>query len=136
MSQVESLFTKHWINIDRAKRGSANYKAFLIKERAKIIKDRRSDFEFLELFKDSDSYIFTAENSKKPLSREAFTNLINKFIKDCARKIDQNPRISSHSFRVGFIIQFCRDTNNIEFVHQVIGHAKINTTSQYVEDPF
>ena len=105
MNQVESLFTKHWINIDRAKRSPANHKAFLTKEGAKILKERRSDFKFLELFKDSDSYIFTAENSKKLLLREAFTNLINKFIKDCARKMDQNSHISSHSFRVGFITQ-------------------------------
>jgi len=105
MNQVESLFTKHWISIDRAKRGPANHKAFLTKEGSKIMKERRSDFEFLQLFKDSESYIFTAENSKKPLAREAFTNLINKFMKDCARKMDQNPYISSHSFRVGFITQ-------------------------------
>ena len=96
------------------------------------MKERRSDFEFLELFKDSDSYIFTAENSKKPLSREAFTNLINKFIKDCARKMDQNPHISSHSFRVGFITQLWRDTKDIEFVKQTIGHRKLDTTSAYV----
>jgi len=129
MKQVESLFTKDWITIDRVKRGPANHKAFLTKEGAKIMKERRSDFEFLQLFKDSDSYIFTAENSQKPLAREAFTNLINKFMKDCARKMDQNPYISSHSFRVGFITQLWRDTNDIEFVRQAIGHAKIDTTS-------
>jgi len=134
MKQVESLFTKNWISIDRAKRGPANHKAFLTKEGSKIMKERRSDFEFLQLFKDSDSYIFTAENSKKPLAREAFTNLINKFMKDCARQMDQNPYISSHSFRVGFITQLWRDTNDIEFVRQAIGHAKIDTTSQYVEN--
>ena len=134
MKQVESLFTKDWISIDRAKRGPANHKAFLTKEGSRIMKERRSDFEFLQLFKDSDSYIFTPENSKKPLAREAFTNLINKFMKDCARKMDQNPYISSHSFRVGFITQLWRDTNDIEFVRQAIGHAKINTTSQYVEN--
>ena len=136
MNQVESLFTKDWISIDRAKRGPANHKAFLTKEGSRIMKERRSDFEFLQLFKDSDSYIFTAENSKKPLAREAFTNLINKFMKDCARKMDQNPYIyiSSHSFRVGFITQLWRDTNDIEFVRQAIGHAKIDTTSQYVEN--
>ncbi|MDX5585575.1 MAG: tyrosine-type recombinase/integrase [Aureibaculum sp.] len=135
MNRVESLFTKYWISIDRAKRGPTNHKAFLTKEGSKIIKERRSDFEFLELFKESDSYIFTAENSKKPLSREAFTNLINKFMKDWARKMDPNPYyISSHSFRVGFITQFWRDTNDIEFVRQAIGHAKIDTTSQYLEN--
>ena len=134
MNQIESLFTKHWVSIDRAKRGPANHKAFLTKEGAKIMKERRSDFEFLQLFKDSDSYIFTSDNSNKPLAREAFTNLINKFMKNCTRKMDQNPYISSHSFRVGFITQLWRDTNDIEFVRQAIGHAKIDTTSQYVEN--
>lgn len=134
MKQVESLFSNHWISIDRAKRGPANHKAFLTKEGSRIIKERRSDFEFMQLFKDGDSYIFTAENSKKPLAREAFTNSINKFIKECARKMDRNPNLSSHSFRVGFITQLWRDTNDIEFVRQTIGHAKIDITSQYVEN--
>ena len=134
MNQVESLFTKQWINIDRAKRGTANHKALLTKEGTKILKERRSDFEFLQLFKESDSYIFTAENSNKPLSREAFTNLINKFLKDCARKMDQNPHISSYSFGVDFMTQLWRDPNDIEFVRQAICYAKINTTSQYVEN--
>jgi integrase len=52
MKQVESLFTNHWISIDRAKRGPANHKAFLTKEGSRIMKERRSDFEFLQLFKD------------------------------------------------------------------------------------
>ena len=73
MNQVESLFTNHWISIDRAKRGPANHKAFLTKEGGRIMQERRSDFELMQLFKDGDSYIFTAENSKKPLAREAFT---------------------------------------------------------------
>ena len=134
MNQVESLFTNHWISIDRAKRGPANHKAFLTKEGSRIMRERRSDFELMQLFKKSDSYIFTAENSNKPLAREAFTNLINKFIKDCSRRMDRNPNLSSHSFRVGFITQLWRDTNDIEFVRQAIGHAKIDTTSQYVEN--
>lgn len=40
--------------------------------------------------------------------------------------MDRNPNLSSHSFRVGFRTQLWRDTNDIEFVHQVIGHAKID----------
>ena len=134
MNQVESLFTNHWISIDRAKRGPANHKAFLTNEGSRIMRERRSGFELLQLFKKSDSYIFTAENSNKSLAREAFTNLINKFLKDCSRRMDRNPNLSSHSFRVGFITQLWRDTNDIEFVRQAIGHAKIDTTSQYVEN--
>lgn len=134
MNQVKSLFTNHWISIDRAKRGRSNHKAFLTKEGSRIVRERRSDFELMQLFKKSDSYIFTAENSNKPLIREAFINLINKFIKDCSRRMDRNPNLSSHSFRIGFITQLWRDTNNIEFVRQAISHAKIDTTSQYVEN--
>ena len=83
----------------------------------------------MQLFKDGDSYIFTAENSKKALTREAFTNLTNKFMKYCARKMDRNPNILNYNFRIGFITQLWRDTNDIEFVHQAIGHAKIDITS-------
>jgi hypothetical protein len=53
MKQVESLFTHNWISIDRAKRGPGNHKAFLTKEGARIMKDRRSDFELLQLWRDS-----------------------------------------------------------------------------------
>ena len=134
MKQVESLFINHWIAIDRAKRGPANHKAFLTKEGSRIMQERRSDFELMQLFKDGDSYIFTEENSQKPLAQEAFTNLINKFIKECARKMDRNPNLSNHSFRVGFIKQLWRDTHNIEFVRQINGNVKIETTSQYVEN--
>ncbi len=133
MKQVESLFTKHWISINRAKRGPANHKAFLIKEGARIMQERRSDFEFMQLFKDGDSYIFTAENSKKVLTREAFTNLTNKFMKDCARKMDRNPNLSSHSFQIGDITQLWKDNKDIEFVKQSINHRRIDTTSSYVE---
>lgn len=98
------------------------------------MRERRLDFELLQLFKKSDSYIFTAENSNKPLARESFTNLINKFIKDYSRRIDRNSNLSSHSFRVSFITQLWKDTNDIEFVRQAISHAKMDTTSQYVEN--
>ena len=68
MKQVESIFTHNWISIDRAKRGPGNHKAFLTKEGSRIMQERRSDFELLQLLKDGDSYIFTPDNSKKPLA--------------------------------------------------------------------
>lgn len=134
MEQVQTLFQKDWIKIDRAKRGPASHKAFLTKEGAKIIRDRRSDFEFISHFKNSDSHIFTAENSEKPLERESFTALINQFLQDSARKLEGQPILSSHSFRIGFITQLWKDTKDIEFVKQAIGHVNIDTTSQYVQE--
>jgi integrase len=133
MGQVKSLFVNHWIKIDRVKRGPSNHKAFLTREGAIIMKDRLTDFEFLYFSKDDNSYIFTAENSDKPLERESFTSLINQFIKEATVKIDGQPLLTSHSFRIGFITQLWRDTNDIEFVRQTIGHVKIDTTSRYIE---
>jgi site-specific recombinase XerD len=44
------------------------------------------------------------------------------------------PNLTSHNFRIGFITKLWRDTGDIKFVKQAIGHAKINTTSLYVEN--
>lgn len=128
MIQVQTLFTESWIAIDRSKRGPSNHKAFLTREGIKLMRDRAKDFEFMYYFKSEDSYIFTSEYSEKPLERESFTNIVNKFLKHSAEKIDRKPVLSSHSFRIGFISKLWRDTNDIEFVRQTIGHAKINTT--------
>jgi integrase len=51
MNQVGSLFTNHWISIDQAKRGPANHKPFLTKEGSRIMRERRSYFELIQLFK-------------------------------------------------------------------------------------
>jgi site-specific recombinase XerD len=133
MGQVQNLFANHWISIDRLKRGPVSHKAYLNRQGEKIIKARLPDFEFMWHFKTEDSFIFTAEGVDKPLQREAFTNLINKFIKDSASKMDDQPKLSSHSFRIGFITQLWRDSSDIEFVRQSIGHSKIDTTSRYIE---
>lgn len=130
--QIKTLFAKHWIAIDRAKRGPSSHKAFLTQEGQKIIQERLSDIEIILLSKNDNSYIFTAEFSDKPLDREAFNRLVNQFIKNCSGKLEGNPNLKSHSFRIGFISQLWKDTNDIEFVRQSIGHAKIDTTSKYI----
>lgn len=133
MSQVKTLFEKSWIAIDRQKRGPSNHKAFLTKEGTQILKDRWEDFQFLSHWKKSDSYIFTGESSEEPLKLEAFNRIINQFLKQSAAKLERNPKLRSHSFRIGFITQLWRDTNDIEFVRQAIGHTILTTTSRYVE---
>ena len=40
----------------------------------------------------------------------------------------------THSFRIGFISQLWRDTNDIEFVRQAIGHERVESTSFYIEN--
>jgi site-specific recombinase XerD len=40
--------------------------------------------------------------------------------------------ITSHSFRIGYITQLWKDSKDIEFVKQTIGHRNLDTTSAYV----
>lgn len=128
MCQIKNLFTNGWISIDRSKRGHASHKAFLTPQGFKIIKSRKKDFEILMYFKTENSFIFTAQYSDKPLERGPFNRLINEFIKRVSQDMPNKLNLTSHSFRIGFITKLWRDTGDIEFVKQAIGHAKINTT--------
>ena len=51
-----------------------------------------------------------------------------------SKNLPDQPNLKSHSFRTSFITQLWKDTNDIEFVRQVIGHSKLDTTSSYVQD--
>ena len=133
-SQLETLFKENWIAIDRSKRGPSNHKAFLTKEGKKIIQERQKDFQLLFLMKEPNSYIFTAEaNHFKQLDRVAITRDVNKVMREVSSKIPSKPNITSHSFRIGFITQLWKDSKDIEFVKQTIGHRKLDTTSAYIK---
>ena len=133
VSQLETLFKENWIAIDRSKRGPSNHKAFLTKEGKKIIQDRQKDFQLMFLIKEPDSYIFTTEtNHSKQLDRVAITRDVNKVMREVSNQLTGKPNITSHSFRIGFITQLWKDSKDIEFVKQTIGHRKLDTTSAYV----
>ena len=133
VNQLETLIEENWIAIDRSKRGPSNHKAFLTKEGKKIIRDREKDFEFLFLMKRSNSYVFTSEaQHHKPLGRVVITKDVNKVMHQVSNQLSGKPNITSHSFRIGYITQLWKDTKNIEFVKQTIGHRKLDTTSAYV----
>jgi len=134
INQLENLFKYSWIAIDRMKRGPSSHKAFLTQKGRKILQKRGRDFEIILYAKENDSNIFTPQYSEDPLNRTAFTKMINKFLKESVEELPNKPNIRSHSFRVGFITQLWRDTEDIEFVRQAIGHAKIDTTSRYVQN--
>ena len=48
-----------------------------------------------------------------------------------SNQFTEKSNITSHSL---YITQLQKDTKNIEFVRQIIGHAKIDTTSKYVDE--
>ena len=133
VGQLESLLAEGWISIDRLKRGPANHKAFLTSEGKKLVKARKRDFEFLFLMKDKDSYVFTSEqNPNQMLRRQTLTMTVNKIMHSVSNLLQSKPNITSHSFRIGYISQLWKDTKDIEFVRQTIGHSSLNSTSNYV----
>ena len=135
VGQLETLVEEGWISIDRLKRGPANHKAFLTSEGKKIVKARKRDLEFLFLMKDKDSYVFSSD--RKPtqmLRRQTITMNVNKVMHSVSNLLPSKPNITSHSFRIGYISQLWKDTKDIEFVRQTIGHRNLNATSAYVTD--
>jgi site-specific recombinase XerD len=131
--QLQTLVEEGWIAIDRSKRGPANHKAFLTKEGKKLVKERQKDFQFIFLMKEPDSYVFTNEsNHSKILTRETITKAINLVTRTVSEEIISKPNITSHSFRIGYITQLWKDSKDIEFVKQTIGHRNLDTTSAYV----
>lgn len=132
--QLKTLLAEGWIKIDRSKRGPASHKAYLSKQGKQILKSRQKDFDLLYLLKEDNSYIFSSQlNHNKPIRRERITKDINKIMGLVSKKLPDQPNLKSHSFRTSFITQLWKDTNDIEFVRQVIGHSKLDTTSYYVQ---
>jgi integrase len=133
VGQLQTLLEEGWISIDRLKRGPANHKAFLTPEGKKLVKARKRDFEFLFLMKDKDSYVFTSDRKPdRPLGRKTFTTDVNKVTRTVSKRLPLQPNITSHSFRIGYISQLWKDTKDVEFVRQTIGHRSLNATSRYV----
>lgn len=151
VSQVLSLIRKNYIAIDRLKRGPANKKAFLKKSGVAIIQKAAPDI--VELLKISDIhipdkaldnyfntsydelYLFSAPSNKgkKPYARPYFTDSFNKIIRSVPHFIENDLKFSSHSCRHGFLAQLWRDTQDIKFVQEAIGHTHIGSTDQYIK---
>ena len=85
--------------------------------------------------KSKDSYVFTSD--RKPnqmLSRQTLTMDVNKVMHSVSNLLPSQPKITSHSFRIGYISQLWKDTKDIEFVRQTIGHRSLNSISNYVSE--
>ena len=70
----------------------------------------------------------------KPLRRNTLTKEINLVLRNLSKNLPDKPYLTTHSFRIGFISQLWRDTNDIEFVRQAIGHERLESTSSYIEN--
>lgn len=72
-------------------------------------------------------YLFTKDNSNKPLSRQA----AHYFLKSTLKSLGLNPSRSLHSSRRTVISNLLENGSRIEVVAELAGHANINTTTQY-----
>lgn len=135
VSQLKTLLAENWIEIDRSKRGPVSHKTYLSKQGKQILKSRQKDFDLLYLFKEDKSYIFSSQlDHNKPIRREQITKDINKIMALVSKNLPDQPNLKSHSFRTSFITQLWKDTKDIEFVRQTVGHRNLNATSAYVTD--
>jgi site-specific recombinase XerD len=85
------------------------------------------------MIKEPEAFIFTSEKDHfEMLRRETITRDVNKVMQEASNQLSGKFNITSHSFRIGYITQLWKDSKDIEFVKQAIGHQNLNTTSAYV----
>jgi site-specific recombinase XerC len=70
----------------------------------------------------------------KQLDRVVITRDVNKVMREVSNQLPGKLNITSHSFRIGYITQLWKDSKDIEFVKQTIGHRNLDTTSAYIKN--
>lgn len=53
-------------------------------------------------------------------------------MREVSNQLPDKPNITNHSFRIGYITQLWKNSKDIEFVKQTIGHRNLDPTSAYV----
>lgn len=102
-----------------SKRGANKEKAFLTEEGKKIVKNRKKDFQFLFLIKNSNSYIFSSQpNHHQILSLETMRREISRGIRSVSKILSNQPKLNSHRFRIDYISELWNDSKSIEFGKQ------------------
>ena len=83
--------------------------------------------------KEPNAYVFSPEtNHFKKLRREVIITYVNKVMHKVSKIFPGQQNIANHNFRVGYITQLWKDSKDIEFVKQTIGHRNLDTNSAYV----
>ena len=73
-------------------------------------------------------------NHNQVLRGESITGAVNNIMRTISDNLTYKPIITSNGFRTGYVTQLWKDKDDIEFVKQIICHAKIESTSFYVEN--
>jgi len=63
------------------------------------MQDRKKDFQFILLIKESDAYVFTSEaNHYQKLRRKGITKSVNKVMRSVFKQLLEQPNLTIHSF--------------------------------------
>jgi len=73
-----------------------------------------------------EKYLFTKNNSDKPMRAESLKLLMNTFIHSVLGEL-----YSTHSFRQGYITTQHELGLSLEFIREDVGHSNISTTARY-----
>lgn len=144
LSQTMDLLFRGYADISRKKGGPANHRIQLTERAIIILKERKKDitalvnflgFQLTRVRKNepaafaSKTLIFNFREKGNPsLERESITRIINEALK----RTFNSKKITSHSFRVGFITQLYSIHNDIYFVKDVVGHRNVTSTAAYI----
>lgn len=118
------------IKVEQAKaliKSNSDFKDSLTSNGIILIENRKKDFKILTDLKQSSDYLFTAENSSKPLEREVMTRIINSFLKKACQNYNNKQKserefifLTSQPFKSVFLNELWdwQDIETIEYVRK------------------
>lgn len=152
VSSAVELFEKGFLKVNLLKGGSQGHKVFLRPAGVEFLKRYRAAFIDLMVYQGLTKrvpsrkkmniepaglnlYLFsnTKSRGRAPLSRSFFTRQINEVLQTTPQLVERGIRLTSHSFRHGFITELWAVTGDIEFVSQVVGHSSPGVSSGYIQ---
>jgi site-specific recombinase XerC len=89
------------------------------------------DYHFITSYPSSEEAFKTFEETGN-IGSIVITRDVNKVMREVSNQLPGKLNITSHSFRIGYITQLWKDSKDIEFVKQTMGHRNLYTTSAYV----
>lgn len=132
---IRSIFSNQRpsVRLQTLKRGPYTT-AHLSKPGREIVKERQRDYMLILKYQGGDLNSLVLPNQKeenKAMSRSHVNREINAVIRELNSMF--NGKFTSHSFRRGYITYLWEESGDIELVRQLIGYAKLETTSSYLK---
>ena len=135
--RISDILLMTWDNIKDDRLVYTMYKT----NKAHSLKLKKKPLEILEKYKgNDDSYIFPFFSDRFDYSDPMFmhnqigakTALINKYLKEIAKKAGVNKKVTTHTARHSFADIARQKTDNIYNLSKTLGHSSIKITEAYL----